>query len=130
MKRSLALVESSASPAVDVEALRVLARALAPYMRQELQLEDREGEQLVDVASHCPLSRRVLFGACRRGEIAGATKRGRRWLATRAAIDVWLRAGGPRLVSPTAEDEDQGDELEELRQELARPSRRRRSTAT
>lgn len=129
MKRSLALVEAAPAPSADVEALRALARALAPYMRQELRLEERDGEQIVDVAAVVPLPRRAVCTACRRGEIAGATKRGRRWLATRAAVDAWLRAGGPRLVSPTAEDADQDDELEDLRQELARPPRRRRTSA-
>lgn len=122
MKR-LTLVRASA-PDVGADALRGLARALAPYLRDELGLEQREGEQLVDVAAVVPLPRRAVFAACRRGDIAGATKRSRRWVATRAALDAWLRAGGPRLVSASSTDD--GDELTEMRSRLARASTPRR----
>jgi hypothetical protein len=96
-------------------ALRALAAALAPYLREVLAAE-ADAVILLDVARAVPLSRRVLFAACRRGELQ-AVKKGRNWLATREAIDTWLRLGAPHLVPPSSED----DELEPLRRSLMRP---------
>jgi hypothetical protein len=109
----------AASPVSDPngEALRSLARALLPYLREELARDRSEGE-LLDVLEHVPGSQRSLMTACRTGEIAGAKKVARRWIATRAAIDAYLRTRGPRVV-----DRDDGDELDDLRTRIARGGR-------
>jgi hypothetical protein len=107
---------------VGTDAIRALAVALLPYLRELGALEQRDGE-LADVAGVVPLPRRVVYAACRSGAIAGASRVARRWLATRSAIDAWLRARGPRLVQ--AEHDD--DELEATRRRLTSPARRRRS---
>jgi hypothetical protein len=97
-----------------VEAVRALARALLPHLR-ELMAAERHREDLVEVAAVVPLPRRLVLAACRRGKVSGAVKRGRRWLATRAAVDAWLRAKGPRAMSSPADEDD----LEPLRRSLA-----------
>jgi excisionase family DNA binding protein len=102
-------------------ALRAFAVALAPYLR-ELLVVEADGVQLVDVAEVVPLPRRTVYKACRRGDLA-AVKRGRRWLATRSAVDAWVRIGGPRLVRTSPE----GDDLEEVRRSLMRVGPRRRT---
>jgi excisionase family DNA binding protein len=92
-----------------------------PYLRQ--LLIDEVGEaQLVDVTKVVSLPRRTLHRACRRGDLA-AVKRGRRWLATRAAIDAWLRLGAPHLVPPSPKEDD----LEEVRRSLLRSCSTRRT---
>lgn len=113
----------ASEPAADVgaDALRALAVALAPHLR-ELLVVEADGAQLVDVAEVVPLPRRAVYRACRTGDLA-AVKRGRRWLATRAAVDAWVRLGGPRLVSPSPEEDD----LEAVRRSLARSGPRRRT---
>jgi hypothetical protein len=81
---------------------------------------------LVDVVQAVPAPKRVLMRACRTGEIIGACRVGRRWLASRAAVESWLRAHGPRLVAAPSKD---ADELDYLRSALAvpyRPATRRR----
>jgi hypothetical protein len=103
-------------------ALRALATALAPYLR-ELLLAEQDAKGLLDVAQAVPLSRRALFAACRRGDLV-AVKRGRRWLATRAAIDAWLRLGAARPVAGSCDDDD----LEEVRRSLMRSGPRRQAT--
>jgi hypothetical protein len=95
-----------------------LAAALAPYLR-ELLLAEQDAKSLLDVAQAVPLSRRALFAACRRGDLV-AVKRGRHWVATRAAIDDWLRLGAPHVVPASSED----DGLDEVRRSLMRPETR------
>ena len=107
------------APETGTDALRALALALLPHLRELLGVH--QGEELVDVAETVPLPRRTVFAACRRGQIEGASRRGRRWLATKSAVDAWLRAGGPRLVQTTADDED---ELESMRRSLVSNGRR------
>jgi hypothetical protein len=104
----------AASLAALSQALPVFAEILAPYLRPLLAPEDAF---LVDVANAVPTSRRSLYAACRRGEIDGAVRVARRWLAPKASLDTWLRARGPRLVTSTPEEED--DDLEPLRRRLA-----------
>jgi hypothetical protein len=101
-------------------ALRALAAALLPHLRDLLAAE-KDAETLLDVAQTVPLSRRVLFAACRRGELV-SFKRGRSWVARRKDIDNWLRLGAPHLVPASEED----DELEPIRRSLTCPERRRR----
>lgn len=109
-------------PEAGAEAVRALALALLPHLREFLAAE-RSGEDLVEVAAVVPLPRRLVLAACRRGEVPAARKRGRRWLATRAAVDAWLRAKGPQgVAAPVDENED---DLEPLRRSLARSGRRR-----
>ena len=103
----------------DAELLEALAQRLAPLVAR--YLGESASSHLVDVAASVPASKRALYRACRRGEIEGATRVARRWLAPRAAIEAWLRARGPRLVpAPTAE----ADDLEPLRRRLLAGGRR------
>jgi hypothetical protein len=102
-------------------AMRVLAVALIPHLL-ELFSAQRGDEHLVDVCAAVPGPRRTIMAACRRGDISGAVRVGRRWLAPRTGIDAWLRARGPRVVpAPGGEDDD----LESVRRSLAMPGRRR-----
>ena len=87
--------------------------------------EHAEPARLVDVARAYPISRRVVYRACRLGRIPGAVRVARRWLAPLDAIETWLQAQGPR---PDAV-EDEGDELDELRAALAKGVRYNRSAA-
>ena len=103
------------------DALRVLAAALMPHLRETFAYEAGEA-QLVDVAKFLPLPRRTVHNACRRGDLV-AVKVGRRWIATRAAIDAWLRVLALHPIPPLSDDDD----LEELRRSLLRPSSRRRT---
>jgi hypothetical protein len=119
---SLRLAAPSNADASSV-ALRALAEALAPHLRELLDGARVEGE-LVDVAAVVPLPRRTVYRACRRGDVVGASRVGRRWLASRGAVEAWLRACGPRaLATPADDDED----LESVRRSLATPGRRRRA---
>jgi hypothetical protein len=100
------------------DALRALATALAPYLRDVLALASAPTEELVDVVRFVPGPKRSVMRACRAGRIAGASLVGRRWVARRGAVEAWLRELGPRVL-PTADNED--DELEDIRRRLARP---------
>jgi excisionase family DNA binding protein len=116
---------SIARPAADAgaDALRALAIALAPYLVGLLTAERAEAE-IVDVAAAVPLPRRTIYRACRRGHIHGAARVGRKWLASRGAVDAWLRACGPRALPSPDDDED---DLESVRRSLSTPGRRRRT---
>lgn len=95
-----------ATPPTRVELLRQLAdnaREAAELLEQLARLEPADDE-LVDVLSAVPAPKRTLMSACRQGRIAGAVKVGRRWLASRAAIDAYLRQRGPRAVPNVADD--------------------------
>jgi excisionase family DNA binding protein len=116
MSRRLALADRHAVDAANA-ALDALADALLPRLLSRLATERRDAEH-VDVAAVVPLPRRTVYRACRAGRIEGARRVGRRWLATRAAVDAWIRACGPRAV-PSPDD----DELEPLRRALARGRR-------
>jgi Helix-turn-helix domain len=96
--------------------VNLIVSILAPRVAELLGQQARS-DALVDLALVVPGSRRSLYRACRAGEIAGAARVGRRWLAPRASLDAWLRARGPRLV-PAHDDAD--DELEPLRRSLGR----------
>jgi hypothetical protein len=109
------------------DVLRLL-RALVLMAVPELSAMRREDAELVDVVRTVPGPRRTLMRACRNGQIAGAARVGRRWLASRAAVEAWLRAHGPRLVSVAGEED--ADDLDYLRSALAvpyRPAKRRRN---
>jgi hypothetical protein len=97
------------------DALAALAQVLVPYLKPLLATQ-QPAEPLVDVAKAVPTSRRSLYRACRGGEIDGAVRVARRWLAPRASLDAWLRARGPRLVPAAQQIED---DLEGLRALLA-----------
>lgn len=118
--RALARRPLAQKPSADTDAtaLRSLAKALLPYLREVLVAET-DAETLLDVAKAVPLSRRALFAACRRGELV-SVKKGRTWVASRAAIDAWLREGAPHTTSPD------DDDLEEVRRSLLRSGPQRR----
>lgn len=103
-------------------AMHALAIALLPHLRQLLAAE-RDGVDLVDVCATVPGPKRTVMAACRRGDVTGAVRVGRRWLAPRAGVEAWLRSRGPRLVNAPGNDDD---ELESVRRSLATPGRRRR----
>jgi hypothetical protein len=121
------LAKPSADTGHDV-ALRELAKALAPYLRELLALEHRD-EDLVDVLEMLPRARRserrAAQGACRDGSIPGAAKVARRWRAPRASVLAWLQTLGPRSVPMPVEGD--GDDLEPLRRSLSTSGRRRRT---
>jgi hypothetical protein len=102
--------------------MHALAIALLPHLRQLLAAE-RDGVDLVDVCATVPGPKRTVMAACRRGDVTGAVRVGRRWLAPRAGVEAWLRSRGPRLVNAPGNDDD---ELESVRRSLATPGRRRR----
>ena len=104
-------------------AVHALAVALLPHLRDLLSTERNE-ESMVEVCAVVPGPRRTIMAACRRGEVSGAVRVGRRWLAPRAGVDAWLRSRGPHLVPTPGGDED---ELESVRRSLATPGRRRRT---
>lgn len=122
MKTRLALVEAPIASA-DADAMRGLARALVPYLKE--LLEQRQGAELVDVVREVPASKRAVMRACREGRIVGAVRVARRWLAPKSSVMAWLGQLGPRLVAPADEDDDLGP----LRAELARPPRKRTRSA-
>ena len=126
-------VAERTAPNVAVDALRALAIALAPHLRELLQIQQHD-QELVDVLGMLPAPERrpggkgqhrigiarAALSACRSGRIEGASRVGRRWVASRAAVLHWLRAQGPRPVPAAV---DQGDELDEIRAALARGQR-------
>jgi hypothetical protein len=121
VSKRLSLAAASAEDP-GAEALEALARALAPRVA-ELLKEQAQGEALVDVVATVPGPKRTVMRACRSGAISGSVCVGRRWLAPRSSVEHWLRSLGPRAVQTPADDD--GDELEALRAQLARPGRRR-----
>ena len=115
----LALVKGAPADA-GAAALRSMAVALLPYLRELLEGEHRS-EDLVDVVASVPAPKRTVMRACRTGAIAGASRVGRRWLAPRASVDKYLQARGPKAVANVS-DEDDG--LEALRRRIAAGGRR------
>ena len=77
---------------------------------------EREASTWVDVVTYAKTPKRPTMAACRRGDIVGAVKRGRVWVAPCEAVDGWLRAVGPRPVK-------REDGLEGLRSPCRRGSR-------
>jgi hypothetical protein len=71
---------------VGAEMLR-LFRMLVLLAVPELGPDSRVQSELVDVVDTVPAPRRAVMRACRNGEIAGAASVGRRWIATRAAVE-------------------------------------------
>ncbi len=82
------------------DVLKVLAQALAPYLADLLKSSEASADW-VDVAAALPTSKRVLWRACRRGELP-ARRVKRRWLARRADLDAWIESHetGVRPASP------------------------------
>jgi hypothetical protein len=113
VKRALRLAEH-VTPAAD-SALRALAVALRPILRQLDEAEGHRGE-LVDVVQMIPSSKRAVMAACRAGKIAGAVRIARRWCAPKASVEAWLQQFGPRPV----ELEQEEDGLEQLRKRISR----------
>ena len=109
------------SPDVGADALRALALALLPYLLGLLDAQHQGGE-LVDVVTFVPGPPRSVRRAARGGQIEGAVKVGRRWLAPRSSVEAWLRAAGPRVVPAPAS----ADDLDGLRMRLLRTSGERR----
>jgi len=102
-------------------AMHALAVALLPHLCQLLAAQRRD-EGLVDVCAVVPGPRRTIMAACRRGEVSGAVRVGRRWLASRGCVDAWLRSRNPGAIPPSGDE----DELESVRRSLATPGRQRR----
>jgi hypothetical protein len=120
MSRALRLAPR---PAADARAVACpTCRALAALLAKLVpQIERPEVEQ-VDVCAAVPGAERTVMRDCREGHIEGAAKIGRRWYASRPALDRYLRARGPRVVATPAEDEDA---LERTRRRLMTPGRSR-----
>lgn len=96
-------------------ALRPIAEAIAPVVAALVREQSFEADPVVDICASVPRSRRAVQRACRAGEIDGATKNGRAWLARRSAVDAWL-AGQRPVPARTARDDD--DDLDEVRSAL------------
>lgn len=94
--------------------LRELAQALLPALVAAVRLELGH-DPLVDICAEVPRSRRSVQRACRAGEIDGAKKSGRVWVARRSEVESWLGADGLEPVAGGG-----GDELAGLRASLAR----------
>lgn len=119
-------LELATPPSAETEFFRLLARFIAPHLA-ELRIETRRDAELVEVLDVIPGKRgkhgeltgaqRAAVAACRRGEIAGATKLTRRWFAPQAELAKYLQAQGPRLIEKDGGDDD---ELEDLRARVAR----------
>ncbi len=114
---------SSESENCHSDALRALARALAPYLRQELNL-DGHGRADGWMSHRDTPSPRLTMAACRSGKIPGAKKLGRKWVFREESWQVFLEVQaapldtvGARPPAPTANLAD--DELmAEVRSEL------------
>jgi transposase-like protein len=115
-RRRLALVERSA-PDANAAALDAMAEALVPRILARLTTEQLAVE-FVDVARFLDEDKqRAIAKPCRSGAIAGAVKVARRWKAPRAALLSWLEQRGPRAIA--AKNDDEADELEDLRRRIA-----------
>ena len=99
-------------------ALRPLVASIVPavaaYMREQV-----EDDPFEDVCKAVPRSRRAIQRACRAGEIPGATKTGRTWIARKSAIAEWL---GAQRKSSSAQLAD-SDASDEFFREALRPRR-------
>ncbi len=123
------LVGPASEPDPAVEALRILARVLAPYLREVLAAQQTD-DDVVEIVAIVPLPKRRVFAACRRGEIEGAVRKARRWFARRADVLAWLNARGPAVAGQREdgdgyEDDDEA-RLEAVRRSLMTPGIRRR----
>jgi hypothetical protein len=99
------------------ELLRMLARELAPYLREEL-LPGRSaasGDEWVDVADELPSRKRQLNAACRTGELE-ARKVARRWLSRRRNLDRWIESHASK--KPKAEKKPASSYLDGARERL------------
>jgi hypothetical protein len=137
-KQNRAIVREGGAPAVEARggraeeartrdfstAMRALAVALLPYLRELLSAQRHE-EDVVNVCAVVPGPKRMIMAACRRGEVPGAVRIGRRWLAPRRGVEAWLRSCGHRAGRSTSSDDD---DLESVRRSLATPGRRRRTS--
>jgi hypothetical protein len=102
------------------KALRALAVALAPYLR-EIAAAESQARDLLGVAK-LPIPKRAAYAACRRGEIQDAAKVARKWVASRGAVEEWFSGHVP---SPKPAKVDEPDEFEELRRSLAKHAKQR-----
>lgn len=75
------------------ETADALARVLVPLIRSVVRAElgNRDADRL-EGHDRQPEPRRVTCEACIAGEVEGAIKSGRRWVATRAAWAAWRAA--------------------------------------
>ena len=65
-------------------------------IRAELAPNDREA--VVDLAEALPGSKDAIYRRARRGEIPGAKKLGRKWVATREAVRLYVES----IAAPSA----------------------------
>jgi hypothetical protein len=70
-------------------------------VRLRAQADD---DRWVDVAAELPSRKRELYRACRAGEIEGAAKIDRRWVARRSRFDAWIESHAAQVEQPTTED--------------------------
>ena len=112
MSRRLALVDRRAVDAATA-ALDALAEALLPRLLSRLAA-DRQDAEIVDVCAYVPRPRRSVMASCRAGQIAGAVKSGRTWLARKSDVDVWLAHFARPAQSALAVDD-----LDDVRRALA-----------
>lgn len=102
--------------------MRLLARALAPYLRDELGLEQQPTPVGWMTHRDTPTPR-LTMRACRDGRIAGARKLGRKWVFDAQAWEQFVRGHGEepsgRVAKETCAVASGHDAtLEALREEL------------
>lgn len=96
----MASSENVAPSPLEIEIRRIV--------RAELAAMKSEGDPLVAHTDWPGVSRRQAAALARRGEIAGATKRGKTWFARRSAVEAYVSSG----AQPPANDTD--DEIDSI----------------
>lgn len=93
----------------DIE--RALAALLGPVLRQLVAEEVQKAVKAATADDEIPHTRsglpaRVACAACAAGEVQGARKVGKRWLASRSAWDAYLDRQATRRAGDVANDAD------------------------
>jgi len=85
----------------DDEGLALIARLLAPYLREEFQIAEEapSADDWIDVAEEIPSRKRQAYAACRSGKLPGR-KVARRWLVRRHDLDNWIESFSTATETP------------------------------
>jgi hypothetical protein len=107
----------AASSAPDLERAlgELVAKAVDARLR-ELGIAPGMVDPVVPVVGALPVKRTKATEICRSGAIEGAKRIGRVWVARRSAIDAYVAS----LPAPTAENDDEDEEHDEVDDELAK----------
>lgn len=77
--------------------LDTFARLVARHVARELRSDDHVDQRT------SPLGSRRHITACRNGHIRGAALLGRRWVASREAVESYMASLGERPVAPQSD---------------------------